>query len=190
MIKIQIISKISLTFLLITFLNSSIAAKVLTGGVIQQWSINTAQKVAFATAKNQVDLSSFPAFDPDFAENIKAVKNKQNKVGNRTLTVFDDESYVVHIDDKNVEDMEFYYARDGKLERIGFWVFATNKQNYPVKKYKHSYPDGILRYVSLAVSKYNSYEYTAKGELLGHWEGMNCYDKTGKIIMTRYVVSD
>lgn len=98
----------------------------------------------------------------------------------RTIAQFSDGSYGICYKESQKE--VFYYSKEGEL---------THKEikeslEYPYKAYKYT-SDGRLENVSIRVSDAETYIYTPSGKLLAHWIGKNCYNASGKIIMTRKV---
>ena len=77
----------------------------------------------------------------------------------------------------------WYYNKGGEL--INAEVKTGTK--YPYKTYKYS-PEGELVNMTLRVSLNETFIFSPIGKLIGHWVGQNCYDESGRIIMTRKVL--
>ncbi|MBP3821082.1 hypothetical protein J6G99_05505 [bacterium] len=156
-------------------------AEVLTGGIKY-----TAQDAKLELQNNRpsgIDyiLANNNYVDKNRRQNLDALLNGVTKLNDRTLAIFSDKSYGVNY---NKDPLHvWYYAYDGNL------IYSEEKSslNYPYRTYKYT-PDGDLINMSMRVSEGEAFIFSPQGELLGHWIGKNCYDKNGKVIMTRKIL--
>lgn len=180
------------------FVSSQVKAEILQGGVEKVWTIDSAREEAFKNLKSWLNLSWASPIDPNLIENKQALNNRQGRIKNRIITQFDDGSYGVWVLDEDNYDKVYYYFASGKLVSIDFSIFPTyinnlqdyfkyndTNQIYPIKIYKHSYPDGKIINITMTVKDGNSYMFKPSGVLEFHWVGADCYDDNGKKILTR-----
>ena len=116
-------------------------------------------------------------FDPNFKDNVRAIKNKITETTDRFIVYFSDGSYSI-VYKKNLY-YEFNYNKDGKLEQIGKREGLT----FPTKSFKYGL-SGYLEEISLYVSKKETYSFNANGQLKFHWINNKCYDLNGNLIKT------
>lgn len=155
-------------------------AQTITGGV--QYSAqdalielrnNIPKTDFFLTAKNYVDSNN--------QENYSALLKGVTKLNDRTLGLFSDATYAInyHKDPKHV----WYYDKSGTLINTEIKTGST----YPYRTYKFT-PEGELVNMAMRVSEGETFIFNPIGKLLGHWVEGNCYDESGKVIMTRKIV--
>lgn len=149
------------------------------GGVT--YTVETARKEAFADVEYTLPKSIIEAnkVDPNYKENMNAKANGVNRLNDRYINFFDDDTYgVVYY---NKPKYGYYYFSDGKLEAIE----KQDSFNYPVKKYKFDL-NGKLKTVSIHVASRESYVFNLNGQLKWHWINDKCYDLNGKVVGKRY----
>ena len=170
-------------FLIITNLcvQLSANAQVLTGGV--NYSVSDARIELQNTRPPAIDflLVQDNFNDRNHKENYSKLLKGETKLSDRTLGLFSDGTYAVCYKDDVLH--VWYYDKDGTLINTE----QKTSLNFPYKTYKYS-PDGELVNMTLRVSESETFIFSPIGKLLGHWIGQNCYDETGKIIMTRKIL--
>lgn len=149
----------------------------LKGGVT--YTVEQARKEAFAGVQYFLPKSIIEAnmFDPNFKDNVRAIKNKITETPDRFIVYFSDGSYSI-VYKKNLY-YEFNYNKDGKLEQIGKREGLT----FPTKSFKYGL-SGYLEEISLYISKKETYSFNANGQLKFHWINNKCYDLNGNLIKT------
>lgn len=150
----------------------------LQAGIEKVWSVDSAREEVFRDAKPVIDLSRYPSTDPHLKQHLFAKAFKREKVGNRNITFFEMGFYSV-----NEEGTKegFYYTGQGELYAVDFDITDT----FPIKSYKHAYPNGRLMNVSITVAPGEDYVFKPNGALVAHWVGDVCYDSNGRITMSR-----
>ena len=117
--------------------------------------------------------------DPNFRDNVRAIKDNITETPDRFITFFSDGAYsIVYKKDLHYE---FYYSHDGKLTHIG----KRTGLNCPTKSYKYNI-NGDLEIVSLYLSSKESFVFNTKGKLTAHWINNKCYDLNGKLILKSF----
>ena len=149
----------------------------LKGGV--SYTVEQARKEAFAGVQYFLPKSIIEAnmFDPNFKDNVMAIKDNITETPDRFITYFSDETYCVVY--KKDLHYEFYYSQDGKLTHIG----KRTGLNCPTKSYKYNVSgnlEEIVLYVSVARKEVYIFDNT--GQLTAHWINNKCYDLNGKLI--------
>lgn len=149
----------------------------LKGGVT--YTVEQARKEAFAGVQYFLPKSIIEAnmFDPNFKDNVRAIKDNITETPDRFITFFSDESYCIVY--KKDLHYEFYYSQDGKLTHIG----KRTGLNCPTKSYKYNVSgnlEEIVLYVSVARKEVYIFDNT--GQLTAHWINNKCYDLNGKLI--------
>lgn len=170
-------------FFILLFLLSTILcteAQTLTGGV--KYSVDDA-RIELRQNIPEADfvLTSQHDIDINTDENQNALLKGITKLNDRTLGLFSDGTYAINYnsDPKHV----YYYDKNGAIINIEIKTSTI----YPYKTYKYT-PYGELVNMTLRVTEKESYIFTPLGKLLGHWLNENCYDDSGKIIMTRKII--
>ena len=151
----------------------------LKGGVT--YTVEQARKEAFAGVQYFLPKSIIKAnmFDPNFRDNVRAIKDNITETPDRFITFFSDGAYsIVYKKDLHYE---FYYSHDGKLTHIG----KRTGLNCPTKSYKYNI-NGDLEIVSLYLSSKESFVFNTKGKLTAHWINNKCYDLNGKLILKSF----
>ena len=171
--------KLFVIFLLFFMLPAN--AAVLTGEV--EYSVNDARVELQNNRPSSLDFlfTKNNFIDDNYAQNYSALLKGITKLKDRTLAIFSDGSYgiIYNNDPMHV----WYYNKGGEL--INAEVKTGTK--YPYKTYKYS-PEGELVNMTLRVSLNETFIFSPIGKLIGHWVGQNCYDESGRIIMTRKVL--
>ncbi len=162
------------------FLIGVVNGQTITGGV--QYSAqdalielrnNIPEADFFLTSKNYVDTNH--------QENYSSLLKGITKLNDRTLGLFSDDTYAINYynDPKHV----WYYDKSGTLINTEI----KTSLSYPYRSYKYT-PEGELVNMSMRVSENETFIFSPLGKLLGHWVNENCYDESGKVIMTRKIV--
>ncbi len=151
----------------------------LKGGVT--YTVEQARKEAFAGVQYFLPKSIIEAnmFDPNFKDNVRAIKDNISETPDRFIGYFSDGSYCIVY--KKDFHYEFYYNKNGKLDLVGKREGLT----FPTKCYKYGL-NSQLKAVILYLSKENSYAFDDKGNLTSYWINNNCYDLNGKLIKKSY----
>lgn len=170
-------------------------ATTLKGGVEKVWTIESAKEEVFKDAKPYVNLSQYPSMDPNYNENKNLINKNQLDSNNRSIEVFSNGDYSVMYN--NDITKSYYYNNNGKLQAVDFNLFAKNiytkydsekyseDELYPMKSYKHEYPNGNIIRVGFYINGDEAYDFEPSGKLTVHWIGTKCYNANGKLIMTR-----
>lgn len=154
-------------------------------GAAKIWTVDSAREEAFREARPWLDVSQFPAIDPNLIENRMLRQKGGGRDGSRIITVFNNgDSYCV----TDGDGPTFYYYASGILEFVQFSLGF----DYPVKRYKYdalTVPGccrkGQLTTVSIALGDRESFTFNPDGTLLNHWIGSNCYNPDGSSCGTR-----
>ena len=117
--------------------------------------------------------------DPNYDINKMLIENDVDEVADRFVTRFSDGSYGIIYKDNAC--YEYYYDKNGKLERVGKRISLI----YPTKSFKYD-KHGKLKEVNLYKNETHFYIFNEKKELLYHWINDKCYDKNGNIVIYRY----
>lgn len=161
-----------------------IIAQVLKAGIVETWTLDKAKIEAFKNIEYRKNLNWAHAVDPNFQRNIQAINNNEIRVNNYKITTFYDNnnnynSYAIRLDNT---DISFYYNILGHLESISF---GHLNKNYPTRSVKYNYPNGDLIFISLNISKLDSYLFNPNGGLIAHWVNNIAYDSHGNIIQRK-----
>lgn len=165
-------------FLLMSILPCT--GQVITGEV--KYTQETAREEVFAEPElsPNLNLVKVNTFDKNRNENLNKLINGYTELKDRTLALFSDMSYGVTYKDNPT--YVWYYDNSGIL----IYYDIKSSLEYPYKTYKYSSDKKLLN-ISLRVSKAETFIYNKQGELIAHWKDNNCYDKNGKIIMSRKI---
>jgi hypothetical protein len=77
--------------------------------------VEEAQKEAFANVKYEIDISSFPAKDPNYEENLLALRKGRSWLKNRFVTSNPYGYVVSEEDEKGKQKITFFYNQKGEL---------------------------------------------------------------------------
>lgn len=187
-----------LTNILITtlvFVPSLSLAMTLKGAVEKIWTVDSAREEAFKSAKPSIDVSHYPAIDPNFNTNKDLIDKKQFDVMGRHIVLFSDGSYSVRYYNTIAE--VYAYDINGNLLDIEFTLYPSNiytrkdldkymdSVQYPLKTYKHSYPSGKIITIILGVSDTEAFAFFPNKEFAQHCIDDKCYDANNNLIYTR-----
>ena len=118
--------------------------------------------------------------DPNHVINYNTLKNGQNRIANRELSLFSDGTYGVRYLSDPYHN--YYYDPEGVL-------FKIDVLNKPFNVYPHrsiAYNRyGSFKNATFVISKTEQYLYDVNKKLLGHWVGNACYDSKGNVLMLR-----
>lgn len=175
--------KVFISLIIIFLLGLSANAKVLQGGVSENWTVDKARDEAFRNIEMVKNLSDNNPIDMHYEENQSLKGTNTNKIGKRKISFFENTvlgyfAYSVH-EDNSLKT--YFYNPSGQLIQVGF----EDKETYPNKFYKYDYPSGKLTMVALDISETESFLFTASGQLTGHWIGNKCYDARGNLFINR-----
>ena len=150
----------------------------LKGGVT--YTVEQARKEAFAGVQYFLPKSIIEAnmFDPNFKDNVRAIKNKITETPDRFVGYFSDGSYCIVY--KKDLHYEFYYNSNGKLDHVGL----RSSLESPTKSYKYN-NSGNLEAVALIITTKDCYIFNADGTFVAHWINNKCYDINGKLILKK-----
>jgi hypothetical protein len=165
-----------LTFLIFGFAVSPVLSKELAGNVGISKEITSLKDKVFSNVVRSVDINNLPVIDPNFEENQNAIISEVRKIKDRNITVFSKGYYGVIFDNGS----GYYCRNDGFITNYLYedtGVYPKNLKIYDTK--------GILTQVSLLTSRESSYNYNAKGELVGFCQDNECFDKYGNTNCTR-----
>ncbi len=159
-----------------------------------EWTDETAKQQAFSQAKMHIDVSAYPAKDPDFDENQRALADNKQRVADRFVTSNPRPpiGYVVSKMDKNgMQAITMFYKKNGEMTSLRLFSNAA----YPRSAYIYctenecegegrKYGRGDLLSAAFHVSDEEVYYFGADGKLNGHMHGENPYDPAIKKINT------
>ncbi len=167
-------------FLLLILLSAPAFGQILTGGV--EYSIETARQELSNQKPITIDYLLVKAnfVDKSHKENLTSLLKGKTELKDRTLAIFSDGSYGINY--HNTPNYVWYYQNNGLLMNVEIKTSLT----FPCKAYKYT-PSGELVNKTLRVSEEETFIFSTKGKLIGHWLGKNCYDENGNIIMTRQI---
>lgn len=139
-----------------------------------QWNEESARKEVFKDLKLTTDIKAYPATDPDFIENQKALKNNRQRVADRFITMEPSiNGYMVSkMDDKGHPSITMAYSNTGELLTVR--LFSSN--TYPRKacvyivKGDNTYKPGQLLFVSFHVSDHEMYDFNSEGKCTAHFK--------------------
>ncbi len=106
------------------------------------WTEETARQEAFKNIQYKIDVSKYPAFDPNFQEDQKAIQAGQKRVGNRFVTKNPEPpvSYVVsELSEKGRPITTMFYGGDGHLVTIRLF----SSLDYPRVSYIYCVGDNV-----------------------------------------------
>ena len=172
------------------------AEEPLKATVSKIWTVDMARQEAFKNLVPQIDVSQFPAIDPNLIENLQIRSKGGGILGDRVITVFNSGIYSV---DEKCSLLSNYYYSNGKILKIGISsgiAYSTENCSYsfPLKEYDYcmglgcaevALPQGSLMDISIRVSLHESFNFRPDGSLLTHWKGGNCYNVDGSSCGTR-----
>ena len=113
--------------------------------------------------------------DPNFKENIKAIKLGATELKDRYIGKFSNGEYIVVY--KNNLSYEYYYNFKGNLVNVGKRVSLK----MPTKCYKYD-TNGRLELILFYASEKYTFVFLPDGQFVAYWVDDICYDKNGKII--------
>ncbi len=144
------------------------------------YTVERARKEAFTNVEYSLPQSIIDKNikDPNFKENIKAIKLGATELKDRSICYYEDGGYSVLY--KNSPNYIYYYFQNGSLSGVE----VLENISAPTKTFRYN-ELGKLTEISIILSSTNSYIFSLDGELKGHWVGNKCYDKNGKLIFTR-----
>ena len=144
-----------------------------------RWTEETARQEAFKDIKHHIDVSKYPAFDPNVMENQKAIREGRQRVANRFVTPNPEPpvGYVVsEVNDKGYPSITMFYGTDGHLVSVRefsgskfprtAYIYCINEEDckYGNKEYKA----GELMSVSLHLPGTEAFYFTPDGKMTGH----------------------
>ncbi|MEI8349475.1 MAG: hypothetical protein WCI77_04935 [Candidatus Omnitrophota bacterium] len=143
-------------------------------GCAQDWNEEKAKQEALRGIKYSIDISQYPAVDPDFDENQQAIKKGQQSIKDRFVTI--DTQLPVYVvskmDNKKNQQITMFYGMDGRL----LIVRLFSSPDYPRASYMYcvgdtengKYQPGQLRSFEFHVSLGHTYFFGADGSFQGH----------------------
>ena len=145
------------------------------------YTVERARKEAFTNVEYSLPQSIIDKNikDPNFKENIKAIKLGATELKDRYITSSSDGHYGV-IYKKNLY-YEYDYYPDGKLEGVG----KRNSLVYPVVTYFYSVQNE-LKEIMFHISPNRAFQYSSKGDFLYYWIDDKCFDAKDNYIKRVY----
>lgn len=142
------------------------------------WTESAAGQEAFRDVQYNIDVSQYPASDPDFKENQQALKAGQEEVGNRFVTANAEPpiAYVVSgLDQKGRQLSTMFYGSDGRL--LAVRIFS--QVDYPKTAFIYcvdncdegegkTHKSGELMSVSFHPSEAEVFYFLPNGQCTGH----------------------
>jgi len=142
------------------------------------WTEETARKEAFRDVNYNIDITQYPASDPDFQENQNALKTGRGRVGNRFVSSNPEPpvGYVVStLDKKGHPIITMFYRKDGSLLSVRLF----SRPEYPRVAYIYSveaayqemgkeFKPGELLSVSFHISGREAFYFNPDGQCTGH----------------------
>ena len=141
-----------------------------------KWTTERAKEEAFRNVRTKIDVSTYPAKDPDFEENQQALKENKNRVSDRFVTAEPPIGYVVSkLNKEGHAKITFFYKQDGQL--IALRLFST--ADFPHSAYIYcaaneciegdlKYQTGELMSVSFHPSDIEVFYFRPDGHLNAH----------------------
>ena len=145
------------------------------------YTVERARKEAFTNVEYSLPQSIIDKNikDPNFKENIKAIKLGATELKDRYIEYYSDDRYSVLY--KNNMLYVYYYLQNGQLDIIE----KRKSLQAPTQSFRYDV-QGELKEINLILSSENSYIFKVTGEFVSHWVGDKGYDKNGKVILKRY----
>lgn len=145
---------------------------------VSTWTEETAREKAFENINYTIDVSQYSQVDPDYENNMQALKKGQGFVGNRFVSInpVPPVAYVVSlINDKGNQEKTMFYRDDGYLLSIRLFSapdYPRTATFYCVdeqcREFNRFYYRGQLTGVSFHVSMGETFYFLASGECVGH----------------------
>ena len=168
--------KLILIFLFIFFV-LPVNAKIITGEV--EYNAESACQEVFSKEPETISFDFIRGHltDKNAVDNISGLMQGIKHFNGRKGAMFSDGSYGIVYDD---EPEYTWFYKGGKL--ISFTMRSSLDFPAKVTRYK---PDGSVTNIGLKVSEEESFIYSPDGKLIAHWVGLNCYDSSNRLVMTR-----
>ena len=172
--------RIVLIFLILTFINLPINAKIITGEI--EYNAETVRQEVFSNSIPPANISAYRQhlIDLNNDENLTSLYHGITELKDRKIGKFSDGSYGVQYNDDPL--YSWYYSSSGRLMNFT----RKDSDGYPCKITKFK-PDGTIINQGYRVSDKESFLFSPNGKLLAHWVGEICYDEYNNIIMTRKI---
>ena len=141
------------------------------------YTVERARKEAFTNVEYSLPQSIIDKNikDPNFKENIKAIKLGATELKDRYVGKFSNGEYIVVY--KNNLSYEYYYNFKGNLVNVGKRVSLK----MPTKCYKYD-TNGRLVIIILYVTEKYSFAFFPNGKLSSYWVNNVCYDANGNVV--------
>ena len=145
------------------------------------YTVERARKEAFTNVEYSLPQSIIDKNikDPNFKENIKAIKLGATELKDRYIGKFSNGAYAIVY--KKNRHYVYYYSQTGELTSIE----KRKSLQAPTSSLSYT-PQGQLDGVVFILTTSNVYIFDVKGKFVCHWVGDKAYDKNGKVILTRY----
>lgn len=107
-----------------------------------EWTEETARQEAFRDIKRTIEVWEYPAYDPQFTENMQAIQSGGGRFGDRFVTANPEPpvSYIVSkMGSGGAPSITMFYGTDGRL--ISVRLFS--RQEYPRTAYAYCVADGL-----------------------------------------------
>ncbi len=169
--------KLLISILFISVITHPMYSMTIQGGV--SYTIEQARKIAFRNTPIKINMEKYQKYliDKNFEKNKTFISKGELKQKKYILTIFADNSYVIHYKNKKTS---YYYQKDGKLILIEF----MSNHRYPYKSVRYN-SNGDLDSISLSVDSNNEFIFDTNKKLYAHWIGNNCYNAKGELIDIR-----
>lgn len=147
-------------------------------GCAEPWTEEAAREEAFRNVEMKIDVSRYPAVDPNFEENLQAMNTGKRKVANRFITKEPPGSYfgyiVSELDKKGNQKSTLFCDNEGNVMCLR--IFSGDK--FPKAAYMYAMQDGYdsgkkifnageLTSLSLDTSPRERFVFNADGSLQG-----------------------
>ena len=84
----------------------------------EAWTAESAKTAAFQKIEKKMDISVYPSKDPNYQENLKALKEGRKRIGNHFVTPEDFGYVVSELAEDKTPKITMTYGKDGHLMSI------------------------------------------------------------------------
>lgn len=173
------------------------AADKLVGGVGLDWTLKNQEErektieyyrdLLFRDVVYEVDKERFKPFkkDPNFRENVAALRKEIRKLPNRQLAGFYLFRKVLVVYGVKYNDDKYHVYYYDALGHLAYYdILDKPHDEFPHIAYQYK-GNGKLAGISYYISDYDQYIFDDKKKFKGRWYGEKLYNKQAKVMMTR-----
>lgn len=171
------------------------AQEPLRGSVQKTWTIEEARQEAFSGIETSINPKQFPKRDPNYQENMSAIRAGIEKVGGRvvsSLSYPNGEIFGYNVRFLENPSNSFQYDVSGKIMSIiayskgsdenDLWVGAKYVIDRKLARFG-GLKSGELADVSISINKRTAFLFRPNGDLKGHRIGERSFSLGGKALV-------